>query len=250
MYFKNEKKWSDLMTKGKDYSGMRASLEELERLGSPVDLAVADIAGEKQPLKSSQLEIEQVGDQSHVFEFKNGAAGYMAYVRITNQTRNAVYPLRVELRDLLGESLADWLVPSIVPIRYRDTPDSSRLMYRFPQMRELDYDEVLNHILLNRQKLIPKRPYEGWLVGTGEPRPSDLRGQVHDLILTITASDHTEYSKTIPFWVERYAHRRKPVTAQPIPPGGSSGTTLTTGLSQIEPPPTMAGPRESLSLYR
>ena len=60
---------------------LRASLEELKTLGSPVDLSVAKVDEE-----NAKLEIEQVGGvhESMIFELGNGQVGYMLDVRITN----------------------------------------------------------------------------------------------------------------------------------------------------------------------
>ena len=138
----------------------------------------------------------------------NAAESYLrALVNRLHRTGKGIYPLEVELSTSWGECITDWLGPSEVLLRRRE-PDSHYLAYRFPKAREVAHDEVLNHHILHRGKLVPRRPFEGYLVAKGEPMPADIKhGQRHELDLTIIGSDHTEYTQTISFWVDRVVPR-------------------------------------------
>ena len=195
-------------------AALRASLQELSRLGSPVDLSVADADGEK-----DKLEITQLGGvhDSQVFELPDGRLACMMALRITNQTSRTIYILDSRIAaDFWEDDFFDWLTSSRIPVKNRKKPDTSYLAYRFPGPLglELPYDQVMNHILLEGQKLTPKRPQAGWLLAVGGPMPPELRhGQWLDATLAIIGSDHSEYTQDIRLWTERLAP--KPKSAQP-----------------------------------
>lgn len=228
------------MIKMKDNSKLYASLEELAALGSPVDLSVAEVEPGSQAAIPT-LEIEPIGRESRAFQLKDGGAGYMIYLRITNQTGKGIYPLEIELNTSWGECITDWLDPSKIPLLRRREPDSYYIAYRFPKSLEVAYGEVLNHHLLHRRKLVPRRPLEGYLVATGEPMPADIKhGQRYELDVTITGSDHTEYTQTISYWVDRVVPQRLLVVAKPVVRGGLDGGVMIpesgpTLLSRIAP---------------
>jgi len=228
------------MSKAKgNNADLRASLQELAQLGSPVDLSVADEVRENQQLENQELEIEQIGGvhESHIFQLKDGRAAFLAYVRITNQTTKAIYPVEMEMQPFWQDPTIDWLEPRRIPVRCRKKPDYSYECYRFPDGTELSFHEVLNHVIFGRRKLMPKQPVEGWLLATGGRMPSDLKhGQMPDVVLTITGSDHTEYRTTITFWVDRVVPQPKPVRAETIALGGGlDGAPVITDSAQIGP---------------
>ena len=67
----------------------------------------------------------------------------------------------------------------------------------------LSEQEMLNQVLSCRRRLMPKRPYEGLVQVNGISLPANVKhGDEFELGLTITGSDHTEYSKNIGvrFW--------------------------------------------------
>jgi hypothetical protein len=228
---------------------LRASLKELAELGSPVDISVAEFENANQA-HIATLEIEQVGRDSQICQQGDGEACYMAYMRITNQTKEAIYPVEVELRSFWGESITDLLPPSQIPIHRRWKPDSSYPGHRFPQGRELSHeDQVLNGLLLNRERLVPKRPLEGWLLALGNPLPADVKhGQIHELVLTITGSDQTKYSQAISFWVDRAAPRAKATKATAS--GGLDRPAEIRDLFQSEPPLVDGDAPRRGSLYK
>ena len=87
---------------------------------------------------------------------------------------------------------------------------------------ELAYNEVINHLLLERKKLPGTRRLEGWLLGVGGLMPVGLRhGQVTEMHLTILGASHAEYSTTLSLWTERLpaqtknAKTRKSLFAKP-----------------------------------
>ncbi len=188
---------------------LRASLQELIRAGSPVDLSVADSDRENE-----KLEITQVGGihESSIFELPNGRAGYRMALLITNQTSQTIYTSELELRTSREDNFFQWLSPLRIPVRNRRKPNTSYQAYRFPGPSglELPYDQVLNHILGEGRGLPPNRPIEGWLLAVGGRMPAELRhGQWLDVTLAIVGSDHTEYTQDIRLWTERLEARPK-----------------------------------------
>jgi len=197
---------------------VHASLQELARLGSPVDLCAGQPSGPvvaDTDRENEKLEIAQVGGihDSSIFELPDGRAGCRIVLRITNQTSRAIYTPEVELRASSWEDdFFQWLEPLRIPVRNRRKPDTSYQVYRFPGPSglELQYDQVLNHILLEDQSVAPGRPFEGFLLAVGGRMPAELRhGQWLDVTLAIVGSDHTEYTQDIRLWTERLETRPK-----------------------------------------
>ncbi|SRR5712692_2784510 len=188
---------------------LRASLLQLARLGSPVDLSVADSGRENEKLEITQ--VSGIHDSS-IFELPDGRAGYRMALVITNQRSRAIYTPEVELRTSWEDDFFQWLAPSCITVKNRKKPDTSYWAYKFPGPGglELLYDEVLNHILLEDQGVAPERPFEGWLLAVGGRMPAELRhGQWLDVTLAIIGSDHTEYTQNICLWTERLETRPK-----------------------------------------
>jgi hypothetical protein len=191
---------------------LRAALQELARAGSPVDLSLADSDRE-----NDELEITQLAGllESSIFELPDGRSAYRIYVRLTNHTSRTLYTLGVELRTSRKHDSFQWLQPLRIPVRNGKKPGTSYRIYQFPGPSglELPYDEVLNHVLLERRSVTPEHPLEGWLLGVGGRMPAALRhGQMLDVTLTIIGSDHTEYTQTIHLWTERLETRRPKAT--------------------------------------
>ena len=197
------------MRKTEGSRDLRASLQELARLGSRVDLSVADSDHENEKLEITQLEGLL---ESSIFELADGRAGYRTYLRITNQTHRTIYTPEVELRTSWEGDFFHWLQPLRIPFRDGKKTDASYEIYRFPGPSglELEYDDVLNHVLLEDRCITPERPLEGWLLASGWRMPAELRhGQLVDVTLAIIGSDHTEYTQNIRLWTERRETRPK-----------------------------------------
>ena len=193
---------------------VHASLQELARLGSPVDLCAGQPSMADTDRENEKLEITQVGGihDSSIFELPDGRAGYRIVLLITNQTSRAIYTPEVELRASWKDDLFQWLEPLRISVRNSRKPDTSYQVYRFPGPSglELQYDEVLNHILLEDQSVAPERPFKGFLLAVGGRMPAELRhGQFIDVTLAIIGSDHTEYTQSICLWTERLETRPK-----------------------------------------
>jgi hypothetical protein len=102
-----------------------------------------------------------------------------------------------------------------IDVRFRKKPDSSYQAYRFPGRLGLEYPykEVINHSLLERGTLQPKRPCSGLLLAAGGLMPTHLQhGQWQDVTLAIIGSDHSEYTQKFTLWTERLQSRPKPIT--------------------------------------
>jgi len=184
----------------------RASLEELARLGSPVDLSVADME-----VENEKVEIEQVGwvHGSRLFELQDGRVACMADIAVTNQTSRTIDLIEVELRTPWDDRLFEWLTPVQVQSQGRSKKRNSYRVYPFPGKNELQlqYSEVLNHRLFESKKLPGKRRFEGWLLGIGGVMPAGLRhGQWLAMPLTIITVDST-YETTIRVSTERLPAR-------------------------------------------
>ena len=195
-------------------SKLHASLAELMRAGSPVDLSVAT-----KPDEREKVEIEQVGGiyDSAVFELADGRAAIRAAIAVTNHTKRAVDVIEIELQTPWGDSLWDWLTPIRVRFPGRDKREGSYQAYQFPGKcgLQLPCADVINHLLLERRRLPGSRRREGWLLGIGGRMPAELRhGQWLDLSLAIIGSDHTKYPTTIQLPAERLEARPKTVTPQ------------------------------------
>jgi len=188
---------------------LKASLEEMAQLGSPVDLSVAVTEFENE-----KVEIEQVGGivESHLFELEDRRVACIANIAVTNQTARPVDVVDVELRATWDDSLFQWLTPRPVKPQGGARRDSGYSVYQFPGKHglQLGYDEVINHVLLERKRLPAKRRLEGWLLGIGGLMPpGPLHGQWLDIHLTIIGADHAEYARTIRLWTERLLARTK-----------------------------------------
>jgi len=165
---------------------------------------------------SAGVEIEQFGglNESTVFELASGRLGYVIAAMITNQTAKPIYCGDVQLRVPWEDEFFEWLSPIEVPGKFRKQRDSSYQAYRFPDKLglELPYDDVVNHILMEGQALLPGRPVRGLLLATGGIMPPDLQhGQWLSAALVIVGTDHREYSQEIQLWTERLESRPKPV---------------------------------------
>src|SRR2546425_10838414 len=194
---------------------VHASLQELARLGSPVDLCAGQPSMADTDRENEKLEIAQVGGihDSSIFELPDGRAGCRIVLLITNQTSRAIHTPEVELRTSSWEDdFFQWLEPLSIQVRNSRKPDTSYQVYRFPGPSglELQYDQVLNHILLEDQSVAPERPFKGFLLAVGGRMPAELRhGQFIDVTLAIIGSDHTEYTQSICLWTERLETRPK-----------------------------------------
>jgi len=160
---------------------VHASLQELARLGSPVDLCAGQPSMADTDRENEKLEIAQVGGihDSSIFELPDGRAGCRIVLLITNQTSRAIHTPEVELRTSSWEDdFFQWLEPLSIQVRNSRKPDTSYQVYRFPGPSglELQYDQVLNHILLEDQSVAPERPFKGFLLAVGNlstsPSPS------------------------------------------------------------------------------
>jgi len=193
---------------------LRTTLEELSRFGSPVDLSVATKAGTKE-----KVEIVQVGGihDSMIFELQDGRIACAAAIAVTNLTSRTIYGIDVELRTTWGDTQWDWLQPRRIDSLGRAKGEYGYLEYRLPGKcgLQLEYDQVINHFLFERQRLPSRRPLDGFLVGIGGLMPSELRhGQWLELTVAIIGPDHTEYAKTIHLRTERLEARPKVVKPQ------------------------------------
>ena len=147
---------------------LKALLEELAQLGSPVDLSVAVTE-----VENEKVEIEQVGgiNESRLFELEDGRVAYMADIAVTNQTARTIDVVDVELRAPWDDSLFQWLTPLQVKSQGRAKRDCSHSVYQFPGEPGLqfEYGEVINHHLVERRKLPGKRRLEGLALGDRRP---------------------------------------------------------------------------------
>src|SRR5271157_93511 len=197
------------MSKTASSARLKALLHELARSGSPVDLSVADTG-----VENEKVEIEQVGciTVSRLFELEDGRVACMVDIAVTNQTARPVDVVDVELRATWDDSLFQWLTPRPVKPQGGARRDSGYSVYQFPGKHglQLGYDEVINHVLLERKRLPAKRRLEGWLLGIGGLMPpGPLHGQWLDIHLTIIGADHAEYARTIRLCTERLEVRTK-----------------------------------------
>lgn len=188
---------------------LRRTLEELKRLGSPVDLSIAT-----KPVEEEKVEILQVGGihDSLVFELPDGRIACLADISITNQSSRPIFGIDVQLRTSWCDSRWDWLQPRAINIPRHSKRGSSYLIYQFPGEDGLqwEYDQVINHFLFERRSLPSRRPLEGLLLGIGGLMPADLRhGKWLKLTLSIIECDHTEHSTTIELWTDRLDDRPK-----------------------------------------
>ena len=212
---------------GSNFRVSRALLEALARTGSPVDVSVADSVEEPR-----QVEIQQVGPvcDSKLFELENGRLGFMANLAIINLTSRPIEMLEIELRSALIDGSFQWLTPLTFRPRTRTRIDAEYSAYQFPGRCELEfeYDEVINHKVVERGLLRSRRRLEGWLLGIGGLMPPELmHGQPINLTLAIVASDHSEYLEQIHVWTERLEQRpqranRRSDLFEPVPPAGTA----------------------------
>ena len=169
---------------------LKASLEELRQLGSPVDLSVVT------EVENEKVEIEQIGGmlESHIFQLQNRRVAWMADIAVTNQTSTTIDVIAVELRTPWDNRLLEWLTPLQVKLQGR-AKRGNGLVYEFPGERGLRfaYDEVINHRLLEGKKLSGKRRLEGMLLGIGGFMPDNLL-DFHFLVLDLR--DHGQVHRT------------------------------------------------------
>jgi len=190
-------------------ASLKALLEELAGSGSPVDLSVADTE-----VENEKVEIEQTGGiiESELFLLEDGRVACMAHIAVTNQTSRPIDLIDVRLPAPWDDSLFEWLMPGEVKFHTKKGL-CSHLLYRFPgHGPEFEFREVINQPLLERRKLPGKSRLEGSLLGIGGLMPDELsHGQLVPMSLTITGSDHAEYSTTITFWTDQLLARAKTV---------------------------------------
>jgi hypothetical protein len=188
---------------------LKASLEELARLGSPVDLSVVDME-----VENKKVEIEQVGGrfESQIFQLQNRRVAYIADIAVTNQTSRSIDVIDVQLQTPWDNRLFEWVTPfqvEVTPLQVKLQGRAKRenpFVYEFPGERALRfaYDEVINHHLLEARKLQGKRRLQGLLLGIGDFMPDNLvHGELLEMALTIIGVDRAEYSEPIRFWTER-----------------------------------------------
>jgi hypothetical protein len=214
------------MRKTQNRVRLGAALRELAAVGSMVDLSVA-----KGPEENAEVEIHQVGGvhESRVFELPDGRAGYILDLEIINQTPETIYCSETELRMQWEDAFFDWLPDpketgrSFSYFRRQRNGRCERVdaisdSYCFPGGAQLEYprDLVLNHLLLERGALPPRRPLKGLLLASGGPMRSDLRhGQWLKTTLALIASNHVEYTAKIHLWTDRLEVNPKRATRTP-----------------------------------
>jgi hypothetical protein len=179
-------------------SNLAASLNELARLGSLVDLSVVEC--------SQQIEVDQIGGvhDSGVFELPGGmVTGCILDLVITNQTQKTIYCHDIDLCLPWKDSFFHWLEDP----REVNGHNFYRLSHRHGV--EFARERVLNHKLLGGGKLAPRCPVKGWLLGIGGPFPAALRhGDWIDATLRILESDHSKHSTSLVLWTERLTMKR------------------------------------------
>ena len=202
---------------------LAASLREMDAVGIPVDLSVAEL----------DVEIEQVGGvhDTMVFDLRDGRAGYVIDLIITNQMSRPVRCRDIELRPPWVDSEFEWL---------RDPREmgGDPYNYRFPGKAalELPRDLALNHVLLGGGILKPGGcPRQGWLLGIGSPMPENLRhGAWVEITLAIIAYDHNEYPETITLWVDRLAKLERK-SSRKVPTESLFANESAQGLGSLHP---------------
>jgi hypothetical protein len=197
------------MNKTASNARLKASLEELARLGSPVDLPVADME-----VENKKVEIEQVGGmvESRIFQLQNRRVAFIADIAVTNQRSRSIDVIDVALQTPWDNRLFEWITPfqvEVTPLQVKlqgRTKRENPFVYEFPGERALRfaYDEVINHHLLEARKLPGNHRLRGLLLGIGDFMPDNLvHGESLEMSLTIIGADHAEYSEPIRFWTER-----------------------------------------------
>jgi hypothetical protein len=200
---------------------LSALLREMAALGIPVDVSVAEL----------DVEIEQVGGIHHtkVFDLRDGRAGYVIDLIITNQMSRPVRCHDIELRPPWADSKFEWLPD---PREIGGDPYD----YRFPGKAalELPRDQVLNHVLPGGI-LKPGGCPRGYLLGIGSPMPENLRhGAWVEITLTIIAYDHNEYPETITLWVDRLAKLERK-SSRKVPRESLFANESAQGLGSLNP---------------
>ena len=195
-------------------SRLRETLQELARLGSPVDLAVAETK------TARWIEIFQAGEihSSQAFELPGGQIGYMAEITVTNLTSRSIFGVDVELRPPWDDDFFHWLQPRKGTYLNRFRKKEIFHFYQFPRTNiRFDYEDVINHQLIGDVNLPAKRPITGWLLAIGGRIPDNLQqGQWCRLPLVVHASDHSEYSTELELWTVRLSVGK--VSKPPRPP--------------------------------
>lgn len=188
------------------------SLREFQELGCPVDISVAI-----EESRLSKLEILQSGciNDSKVFELEDGRTGWILDLDIYKHITRPIYVVDVGLTFpwQTDDPLFEWLTPHKITAKNRgDKATSSYDIYRFPGKSGLDLpaEEVINKALVEQKILQPGPPLRGRLLATGGPMPRHLvHGGWIDVVLVITASDHTEFRNRIRLWTERLERKRR-----------------------------------------
>src|SRR5215469_6852241 len=188
---------------------LKASIEELARFGCPVDLSVV-----RAETEDDTLEFAQCGDvyQSQVFELPHGQIAYMINLAITNHRARTLDIIDVELRPPWHDSIFQWLLPVQVNPPTKVKSLGELWVYRFPNQGQLEFefDQVLNHRLIENGRLPGHRRFEGWLLATGGMMPEELRhGQPVNVPLVLTTADHREHSDTLRLYADRLNHGTK-----------------------------------------
>jgi hypothetical protein len=183
---------------------LKTMLQELSRLGSPVDLSVADEQSE-----FPKVEIVQIGavDLARIVELEDHRLACIAEVSVINRTSRDIAMTDVELRAARDGRPFEWLQPT--QVAFRDGRKTGReASYSLPGvMMRFDYDEVLNHRLIDRGRLPSRRELQGYLIAIGMPAPLK-HGQQYELSLTIVTADNAEYSATLHLVCERRPVRK------------------------------------------
>ena len=185
------------MANNKPNTNISILLRNLSRLGSPVDLSIAE-----EEVEEANVQMAQVGSvyDACIFALGDGRTGCVFDVEIVNQTSRPIYCSEIELHMAGQYPDFEWL-----PDPQERHCDVHYYSFTGKGAPEFPRDQVLNHVLLSdRGVLRPHVPYRGWLLGVGRPMAKHLRngGQV-EATLVIIASDRMEYSQKIRLYAER-----------------------------------------------
>jgi hypothetical protein len=185
-----------MMAQNKQSTDVSALLRKLNRLGSPVDLLVAE-----EEVAEAKVEIAQAGPplENRIFELDSGRAGYVFGLDIFNRTSRPIYCPEIELCLRWQDPYFQWLT---------DPHEHHRNVhhYSFPGRGapEFPRDQVLNHVLLSKSSVLqPRVPYDGWLLAVGGLMPKHLRDREQVEATLLIALDRTEYRQKIFLVAER-----------------------------------------------
>jgi hypothetical protein len=200
---------------------LEASLKELARLGSPVDLEVAETRSQ-----TRKVEIEQQGGlpDSMIFSLPDGRTGYIFDVSVTNQTSRVMYVADIDLL-VPWEGGVEWLLPRTFTSRDRRNKTTTYELYEFPGKNgfEFDTDVVINHQLQEGKKLHPQRPVSGLLLAIGGMMPELFHGGWVRPTFVITTSDHADYRQELCLWTDHAESRTRAAKLAGGPHGGLFG---------------------------